>query len=422
MHQPWNHRRSSGKIQILRADGTPAAGAELTFRLETPEFLFGSGAFDSLPATARENPGNIDFYQDAVVSEKAFYRQRMDKWLQVFNYGTLPFYWGGFEPEEGHPLTASRMNAAKFLQSHNVRVKGHPLCWHTVCAPWLLEYDNATILKKQLDRIQRDVSEFRGVIDMWDVINEVVIMPEFDRYDNAITRICRELGRVNLVKQVFDAAKAANPDAVLLINDFNLSDKYRRLIADCLDAGVPISAIGLQTHQHQGYMGRERLEEVLEQFSVFGLPLHFTENTLVSGHLMPAHIVDLNDYQVDVWPSTPEGEERQKKEWTEMYEILFSHPLVEAVTGWDFADGAWLHAPSGLIREDNTEKPAYYAVRDLARSRWTTEVTLTADDRGMVQLEGFRGRYRLTDGSSAAEYTLSKNSADAVQKVQLSAK
>ena len=39
------------------------------------------------------------------------------------------------------------------------------------------------------------------------------------------------------------------------------------LIAACLDAGVPIGAIGLQTHQHQGYMGTEKLEEIL---SVYG--------------------------------------------------------------------------------------------------------------------------------------------------------
>ena len=85
---------------------------------------------------------------------------------------------------------------------------------------------------------------------------------------------------------------------MLLINDFNLSDKYARLISDCLDAGVEIGAIGLQTHQHQGFMGLEKLEEILKRFEVFGLPLHFTENTLVSGHIMPADIVDLNDYQI----------------------------------------------------------------------------------------------------------------------------
>ena len=42
----------------------------------------------------------------------------------------------------------------------------------------------------------------------------------------------------------------------------------------------------------------EKLEEIVERFAGFGLPLHFTENTLVSGHIMPAHIVDLNDYQI----------------------------------------------------------------------------------------------------------------------------
>ena len=51
--------------------------------------------------------------------------------------------------------------------------------------------------------------------------------------------------------------------------------------------------------------------EVLDRFSCFGLPIHFTENTLISGQLMPPHIVDLNDWQVDRWPTTPEREARQ---------------------------------------------------------------------------------------------------------------
>ncbi|WP_244895503.1 hypothetical protein [Evansella clarkii] len=36
----------------------------------------------------------------------------------------------------------------------------------------------------------------------------------------------------------------------------------------------------MQTHQHQGYCGWEKSEEVLERFSQFGLPIHFIENTL----------------------------------------------------------------------------------------------------------------------------------------------
>jgi len=412
------HRRASRMLRMTDRDGKPLSNADVEYRLVNHEFLFGSGAFDSLPATAQDNHGHIDFYQDQINPDQKFYQDRMEKWLKVFNYGTIPFYWRGFEPKEGEALIQSRMSAARFLKDRNVRVKGHPLCWHSVCADWLMEYDNATILKKQIDRIQREVSTFRGVIDMWDVINEVVIMPVYDRYDNAITRICKQYGQIPLVKTVFEAAKEANPDAVLLINDFNLSEKYRDLIADLLDVGVPISAIGLQTHQHQGYMGRERLEEVLERYSCFGLPLHFTENTLLSGDLMPRDIVDLNDYQVERWPSTPDGEERQRREWKEMYQILFGHPLVEAVTGWDFADGAWLHAPSGVIREDNTLKPAYLELQRLIHEEWTSAGVLHTDIDGMAQLQGYRGAYVLSKAGEQAEYTLKKDEDLSAQTIQ----
>lgn len=407
----YEHRKSSINIKLLDKDGKAMSNKKIEVKLTNHEFLFGCGAFDSLPATANENMGNVDFYQDKVVPKKDFYLDRMNKWLDVFNYGTIPFYWGGFEPAEGNILTESRMNAAKFLKENNVRVKGHPLCWHTACADWLMEYDNNTILQKQLDRIHRDVTAFKGVVDMWDVINEVVIMPVYDRYDNAITRICKDLGRVKLVKEVFEAAKAANPDAVLLINDFNLSESYRILIDGCLNAGVPISAIGIQTHQHQGYMGKEKLEDILERFSAFNLPMHFTENTLVSGDIMPSNIVDLNDYQVNEWPSTKEGEERQKNEWKEMYEILFSHPLVEAVTGWDFADGAWLHAPSGLIREDNTLKPSYLELKSMIHEKWNTNGDIVTDENGVALLNGYRGDYELTIDGKKMDCKLTKGNA-----------
>lgn len=401
------HRKATKRVQILDQNGKALSNADIHVKLVNHEFMFGCGAFDALPVAAVEDPEQAAFYKEQGMPGREFFQDRMNKWLNVFNYGTIPFYWGGFEPKEGEPMTDSRMRAAKYLQENGARVKGHPLCWHTACADWLMEYDNATILQKQLDRIHRDVTQFKGVVDIWDVINEVVIMPVYDRYDNAITRICKDLGRVRLVKEMFDAAKAANPDAVLLINDFNLSESYRILIDGCLNAGVPISAIGIQTHQHQGYMGREKLEDILERFSFFGLPIHFTENTLVSGKIMPPDIVDLNDYQVDEWPSTPEGEERQKNEWKEMYEILFEHPLVEAITGWDFADGAWLNAPSGLIKKDGTPKPSYHELDRLIHQEWHTEETLHTDAEGFVNLSGFKGEYEMVKDDKKAKYVLS---------------
>ena len=266
-----------------------------------------------------------------------------------------------------------------------------------------MQYDNKEILHRPLERIHRDVTDFKGVIDMWDVINEVVIMPVFDKYDNAVTRICKDKGRIALVKEVFAAAKESNPDATLLINDFNTSVAYEILLEGLLEAGVPISAIGIQSHQHQGFWGREKLEGVLERYSRFGLPIHFTENTLISGDLMPAHIVDLNDFQVNEWPSTEEGEARQAREIAEMYTILFEHPSVEAITTWDFADDAWLHAPAGVIRTDGTEKTSYHALCSLIHGEWETREKLVTDSEGYIAFTGFKGGYTLkTDGGEAS--------------------
>ena len=397
----FRHRKATAQVRILKEDGRPATGQQVQIDQVSHQFLFGCGAFDAVALMKTQDE-----------KKRVFLQERMEKWLRLFNYGTLPFYWGRYEPVEGQTAFAETMAAAKWLREKGVQVKGHPLCWHTVCATWLMQYANEEIMQKQLARIRREVNAYKGVIDLWDVINEVVIMPVFDKYDNAVTRICKEKGRIRLVKEVFAAAKESNPDAVLLINDFNTSESYEILLEGLLEAGVPISAIGIQSHQHQGYWGLEKLNDVLSRFSRFGLPIHFTENTLVSGDIMPAYIVDLNDWQVDSWPSTLEGEERQAREMTEMYSTLFAHPLVEAITTWDFNDGCWLKAPSGFVREDNSEKPAYHALKKLIHQAWETHETLVTDGDGQLSFTGFKGNYSLTVNGQKRTLNLDQDRAD----------
>ena len=136
---------------------------------------------------------------------------------------------------------------------------------------------------------------------------------------------------------------------------------------------MPIDAIGIQSHQHQGYWGAKKIKEVIERFSRFGLPVHFTENTLLSGMLMPPEIEDLNDYQVKSWDTVPFMEIRQQEDLAEMYGILLNSPYVKAATYWDFADGAWLNAPSGLVRVDGTPKPAYDRLKSIVESRYAAK-------------------------------------------------
>ena len=393
-----SHRKSKARLKIVNADGTAASNTRVTVKQTSSEFLFGCGAFDSVAMFAVEKE-----------EDKKKFSDRMEMWSKLFNFGTLPFYWGNYEHVEGQTSEALLMKAAKWLTDRNIKVKGHPLCWHTVCADWLMDYDNETIFKKQLARIDREVTAFKGTIDMWDVINEVVIMPVFDKYDNAVTRICNMKGQVGLVKAVFDEARQMNPDATLLINDFNTGKAYEELLERILDAGVVPSAIGIQSHQHQGFWGTDKLYDVLERFGRFGIPIHFTENTLISGDLMPAHIVDLNDWQVDEWPSTPEGEARQAEEMALMYSILFEDKNVQAITTWDFTDDCWLNAPAGVVRSNNTCKPSYDKLMSLIHGEWETDLTLTTDSEGYVEFEGFKGNYCISTDKGIADITLTSD-------------
>lgn len=423
-------RKTSKQFQFVGKDGKPLINTKLKYKLENHEFLFGYGAFDFLSYIQADSfkPEKMSEQAKKLMSidpnfnAKDFFGKRVNKWLEIFNYGTLPFYWGGFEPEEGKPNTENLKKAALFMKEHNVTVKGHPLCWHTGCAQWLLKYDNKTIMEKQLARIEREVGGLRGIIDYWDVINEVVIMPVFDRYDNAITRLCKEHGQVGLVKKVFDQAVKFNPDGTFLINDFNMSPKYAELLEGCLDAGVPITAIGLQSHQHQGYWGKEKIEEVLERFEQFNLPIHFTENTIVSGPKVPPEITDLNDWHYDDGASTPELEEQQKNQLEEWYRTIFeNHPLVKAITGWDFTDGMWLNAPSGILHKDGTEKPAFGMLKHLIKEEWSSEGEVQTDSKGFAVVEGFKGQYNVTTNKEKGTLTLTNANTQAeVQKIALS--
>ena len=77
------HRKANARLRVLNPDGTPAASRPVSISQVSHQFLFGCGAFDAvaLMKTRDEN-------------QRAFLQERMDKWLRLFNYGTLPFYWG----------------------------------------------------------------------------------------------------------------------------------------------------------------------------------------------------------------------------------------------------------------------------------------------------------------------------------------
>ncbi|GIF06815.1 endo-1,4-beta-xylanase [Actinoplanes siamensis] len=402
-----DHRSGALVVTVLDTGGRPLSHREVIVEQRAHAFPFGNIGFD-LVALANEETAPAPGVFGAAAPDHAV--RLAGLWLEVFNTATLPFYWSGFEPEPGRPGTGRLRRAATWFADRGCRVKGHPLVWHTLAPDWLRELPADQVEAAVRARVRREVTDFAGVVDAWDAINEAVIMPVFrnEPRRNAITRLAWERGRIATVRLAFEEARAADPAATLVLNDFDVSPAYECLIEGVLEAGIRVDAIGLQSHMHQGYWGEERTLAVLDRFARYGLPIHLTETTLLSGDLMPAHIEDLNDYQVACWPSTPEGEQRQADEIVRHYRTLLAHPAVQAITYWGLTDeGAWLGAPCGLVRADGSPKPAYDALRNLVKGEWWLPPTsLRTDGAGRVEVRGFLGDYQLYCAGRPAPFTI----------------
>ncbi len=387
------HRTGSAELGVLDAEGRPLpAGTPLVIEQIRHAFLFGCNVFTLGEHRSPE-------------ANEAYAR----RFAELFNFATLPFYWWSYEPQPGKPGEARIDELARWCRDHGIVTKGHPLAWNYHDPGWLPD-DPAGVMQHQTARIQREVRRFRELVRVWDVVNEATDYQRPELLKNApkLTRAIREAGLETFLRTAFRTARAADPGAVLLINDYVVTPAYAekviRLLVD--DQGRPLyDAIGIQSHQHGGAWTVEHTWQVCERFAAFGKPLHFTETTFLSGEQGWGLAESRPGFR---WASTPEGEQRQAEEAARFYTVLFSHPAVEAITWWDFSDArAWQQAPAGLLRADMSPKPAYEALRRLIRDRWWTRASAVVGPDGRAGFRGFFGDYRVTAGTGGPSGTFS---------------
>ncbi len=378
------HRKADATIRVVDASGKPVSDATVEIEQTQHAFLFGCNIFAWGPAERQRSASQ----ETAELQQK--YRERF---AELLNFATLPFYWQSYERQRGEPNHDYTERVAQWCGQHGIRTKGHPLAWNHADPRWLPD-DSEEIRRLQMARIDDCVARFKGLIDTWDVVNEVT---HFDREDFVQrrapkhSRMWQQVGQIDFTKQCFQHARQANPQATLLINDYRVDPPYEKVIEQLVDQqGKPLyDVIGIQSHQHGGTWTNRKIWEVCERYAHFGVPLHFTETTILSG--------EPGWQKRDDWPNTPEREQWQAKEVTRFYTMLFSHPAVEAVTWWDFSDRhAWKSAPAGLIRADMSPKPAFTALKELIKDRWWTRTSQPTNDQGIAQFRGFLGDYQIT--------------------------
>jgi GH35 family endo-1,4-beta-xylanase len=384
-------RSAEVELHLVDERGAPlpdtgVLDARVHVQLTRHAFGFGCNAFQIDPS--------------AGAGDGALQRAYRERYVSLLNYATLPFYWGYYEPTQGVTHEDRLLGMAAWCASQGISTKGHPLAWHEVYPEWGHTCSDADVLERLEKRVHELVSRFRGQVDTWDVVNEATVS---HRFDNAIGRWIAERGAAACVAQALRWAREANPAATLLYNDFNISPEFEALCADLLDDDAPLDVIGIQSHMHKGTWPLERAWRVCECYARYGLPLHFTELTVLSGALKAANDDEWHVRHGD-WHSTEPGEQAQAEYGAALYTLLFSHPAVEAVTWWDFSDyHSWQGAPAGLIRADMSPKPLYERLHHLVWDEWRTDVRATSDANGRVRARCFYGQHEVMCRTGAGE-------------------
>jgi endo-1,4-beta-xylanase len=369
------YRKAEATVQMQNLKGEPIPNVRVKLEQLRHEFLFGCNLFlfDRCPDAERETE----------------YRA---KFADLFNYCTLGFYWAAYERQRGKPGYDYTDRVLEWTRKNEIACKGHPLVWdHPAGSPQWLPNDPAEIAAMVTERITSLVTRYRGKIGFWDVVNEATHLPQ--RVNRTVMGAWgADMEQVAYAAEPLRIARAADPGATLLINDYRIEPAYFELLARLRHENKHLfDVVGIQSHMHDAVWPLHKVYSICEQYSKFRLPIHFTETTILSG---------VREKSSAGWThTTSEGETAQATHTAFFYTVLFAQPAVQAITWWDFSDEqAWQGAPAGLLRQDMSAKPAYEQLRALIKRQWWTNAEASSDERGVCSFRAFHGMHRVTAG------------------------
>jgi len=342
----------------LSVPAAQAARPEPTLRSEAPRDLkIGSAVWGQRDLIGYDRKHPTEFQRILAAEFNSLTPENDMKWAEV-------------HPEPGVYDFSGADAVVAFAQANGQEVRGHTLLWHSQNPQWVID-GSATWTCQEArdvleDHITTVVGRYAGEIYQWDVVNEIFQ----DDWDTGGVRLRTEANPflkacaadpVALIGDAFRWAHAADPEAVLFLNDYNAeginnkTNAYYALAQELLADGVPLGGFGAQGHLSLMYGFDESIQANFERFAALGLQVAITE-------------ADVRMPLGDDGEPTAEQIALQAERYDKMLQACINVPACTSFTVWGFDDGrSWVpgvfdEGYATIMTEEFEKKPAYYAL------------------------------------------------------------
>ncbi|HEY5105382.1 MAG TPA: endo-1,4-beta-xylanase [Caulobacteraceae bacterium] len=245
---------------------------------------------------------------------------------------------------------------ASFAAAKGLRLHGHTLIWYaqTPAAFEALDSQPGPFRDAYANYITTVVGRYRGRAASWDVVNEAVAEDGAGLRDSLWSR---RLGAIEHMRLAYELAHAADPVAILFLNDYNLEYLpakracFLRLAETLLKAGAPLGGLGTQTHVGLD-LPAGAIAAGLSDLASLGLPLHISEMDVSTARFHR------------LFSSSAELAARQGAVYAEAAKAMAGLPAAQryALTLWGLRD-----RDSWRVRENRADTPLLFD--DLGRAK-----------------------------------------------------
>ena len=170
---------------------------------------------------------------------------------------------------------------AAFARANGMDLLGHALVWYAQSPPAFQNLDETRIRFGDAYRnyILAVAGRYRGQVVGWDVVNEAVAEDGEGWRDSLWSQ---RLGAFEHIALAYRTAREADPQAPLLLNDYNLEYNptkratFLKLAERLLASGAPLTGLGTQMHVAAD-IAPGRIREMMRDLASLGLPIHVSE-------------------------------------------------------------------------------------------------------------------------------------------------